>query len=311
MTVLEMMRAAERGDIRAMYIVGENPVLTDPDSSHVQSALRNLDLLVVEDIFMTETAELADVVLPGAASLEKQGTFTNTERRVQLTRPAVAPPGQARTDMEILVELARRMGYEQHYGSPADVMDEIASLTPSYAGISHRRLAKRGLRWPCPDVKHPGTRILHAQQFTRGRGRFHPVEYIEPAEMPDREFPFVLTTGRMLYHFHTGSMSRRSKALADYLDKGWAEVNPRDARRLGLAEGSPIRLTSRRGTVETVARLTRRSPEGVIFMSFHFAEEAVNELTNAAMDPEGKIPELKVCAVKVEATVTAAGGTDG
>ena len=311
MTVLEMMRAAERGDIRAMYIVGENPVLTDPDSSHVQSALRNLDLLVVEDIFMTETAELADVVLPGAASLEKQGTFTNTERRVQLTRPAVAPPGQARTDMEILVELARRMGYEQHYGSPADVMDEIASLTPSYAGISHRRLAKRGLRWPCPDVKHPGTRILHAQQFTRGRGRFHPVEYIEPAEMPDREFPFVLTTGRMLYHFHTGSMSRRSKALADYLDKGWAEVNQRDARRLGLAEGSPIRLTSRRGTVETVARLTRRSPEGVIFMSFHFAEEAVNELTNAAMDPEGKIPELKVCAVKVEATVTAAGGTDG
>jgi formate dehydrogenase alpha subunit len=300
LTVLEMMSAAARGDIRAMYIVGENPVLTDPDSSHVVEALEKLDLLVVQDIFLTETAKLAHVVLPGVASVEKEGTFTNTERLVQRSRTAVEPPGEARSDMEIVIDLSNRIGYQQIYSGPDKVMEEIASLTPSYAGISYARLARGGIRWPCPDKKHRGTKILHAKEFTRGRGRFHPVEYIEPAELPDKEYPFILTTGRMLYHYHTGSMTRRSRALDDYVSDGWAEINPRDAKRLGVREGAPIKLSSRRGSVETKAKLSARSPEGVVFMSFHFAEQAVNRLTNPAMDKESKIPEFKISAVKVE-----------
>jgi len=305
LTVLEMMNAAARGDLRAMYIVGENPVLTDPDSSHVVEALEKLDMLVVQDIFLTETAELADVVLPATTSVEKEGTFTNTERLVQRSRAAVEPPGEARSDMGIVVDLSKRIGYAHDYGGPGEVMEEIASLTPSYAGISYARLARRGIRWPCPDRKHPGTKILHAREFTRGRGRFHPVEYIEPAELPDRDYPFILTTGRILYHYHTGSMTRRSRALDKYVSNGWAEINPRDARSLAISEGSAVRLTSRRGSVETRARISTRSPEGVVFMSFHFAEQAVNKLTNPAMDKDGKIPELKICAVRVEPVVSA------
>ena len=300
LTVLEMMNAAARGEIRAMYIVGENPVLTDPDSSHVVEALEKLDLLVVQDIFLTETAKLADVVLPGVASVEKEGTFTNTERLVQRSRVAVEAPGEARSDMDIVIDLSSLIGYEQSYSGSDKVMEEIASLTPSYAGISHARLDRGGIRWPCPDKNHLGTKILHTKEFTRGKGRFHAVEYIEPAELPDRDYPFILTTGRMLYHYHTGSMTRRSKALDKYVSDGWAEVNPRDARRLGIQEGAPIRLSSRRGSVETKAKLSTCSPEGVVFMSFHFAEQAVNRLTNPAMDKDGKIPEFKISAVKIE-----------
>ncbi len=300
LTVTEMMKAAGRGTLRAMYVVGENPVMTEPDASHTEAALRKLDLLVVQDIFLTETAKLADVVLPSAASVEKEGTFTNTERLVQRSRAAVKPPGEARSDMDIICDLGRRMGYTQEYGGAVQVMDEIASLTPSYGGISYRRLARGGLRWPCPEARHRGTKILHASEFTRGKGRFHPVDFIEPAEMPDNEYPFILSTGRMLYHFHTGSMSRRSAPLDEYVSEGQAEVNPRDARRLGIGEGERMRVTSRRGSVETTAHLSARSPEGVVFMNFHFAEQAVNLLTNPALDKEGKIPEFKVCAVKVE-----------
>lgn len=298
--VTEMMNAAGRGNLNAMYVVGENPVMTEPDSSHAETALRKLDFLVVQDLFLTETAKLANVVLPTAASVEKEGTFTNTERLVQLSRAAVGPPGEARSDMEIISDLSTRMGYTMKYSRPALVMKEIASLTPSYAGISHRRLGRGGLRWPCPDARHRGTKILHAGEFIRGKGQFHPVEFIEPAEMPDDEYPFILSTGRMLYHFHTGSMSRRSAALDEYVSEGSAELNPKDARRLGISDGTPIRLTSRRGSVETKAHLSARSPEGVVFMSFHFSEQAVNRLTNPVLDKEGKIPEFKVCAVKVE-----------
>ncbi len=300
LTVVEMLDAAGRGDIHAMYIVGENPVITDPDANHVEAALEKLDFLVVQDIFLTETAEYADVVLPSSASVEKEGTFTNTERLVQRTRAAVEPPGDARSDMEIITDLAGRMGYRQENSEPAEVMKEIASITPSYAGISHDRLARRGLRWPCTDGKHRGTKILHGKKFARGKGRFHPVEYIEPDEMPDKKYPFMLTTGRILYHFHSGSMSRRSRSLEDYIDHGSAEINPRDARRLGIREGSPIRVNSRRGSVDTTACISSRSPQGVVFMNFHFAEQPVNRLTNAALDKEGKIPELKVCAVSIE-----------
>ena len=300
LTVTEMIGAAAKGRLKAMYIVGENPVLTEPDANHAVAALGKLDFLVVQDIFLTETAALADVVLPGAASVEKEGTFTNTERMVQRSRAAAPAPGEARSDADIICAVAGQMKCAMTCGSPSDVMDEIASLTPSYGGMSYSRLARHGMRWPCPDAKHRGTRIMHSREFTRGKGRFHPIDYIEPAEMPDVDYPLILTTGRMLYQYHSGSMSRRSAALDEYTPTGWAELNPSDARRLGIREGEPIALTSRRGSVRTTARLSRRSPKGVVFMSFHFAEEAVNKLTNPALDKEGKIPEFKVCAVKVE-----------
>jgi len=300
LTVTEMIGAAAKGRLKAMYIVGENPVLTEPDANHAVAALGKLDFLVVQDIFLTETAALADVVLPGAASVEKEGTFTNTERMVQRSRAAVPAPGEARSDADIICAVAGQMKCAMTCGSPSDVMDEIASLTPSYGGMSYSRLARHGMRWPCPDAKHRGTKIMHSREFTRGKGRFYPIAYIEPAEMPDVDYPLILTTGRMLYQYHSGSMSRRSAALDEYTPTGWAELNPSDARRLGIREGEPIALTSRRGSVRTTARLSRRSPKGVVFMSFHFAEEAVNKLTNPALDKEGKIPEFKVCAVKVE-----------
>jgi formate dehydrogenase alpha subunit len=300
LTVTEMIDAAAKRKLRAMYIIGENPMLTEPDASHTEAALRKLDFLVVQDIFLTEAAALADVVLPAATSVEKEGTFTNTERLVQRSRAAVPMPGQARSDADIVCGIAGLMKHPTDYSGPSSVMKEMASLTPSYGGISYNRLARRGLRWPCPDAKHRGTKILHAREFTRGKGKFHAVDYIEPAEMPDEEYPLILTTGRMLYQYHTGSMSRRSAALDEYMPKGWAELNPIDAKKLGVREGEPVVLYSRRGAVRTTARLTRRSPKGVIFMSFHFAEEAVNRLTNPALDKEGKIPEFKVCAVRVE-----------
>lgn len=300
LTVTEMMDAAGGGAVTAMYVIGENPVMTEPDASHAAGALEKLEFLVVQDIFLTETGRLADVVLPGAASVEKEGTFTNTERKVQRSARALEAPGEARTDADIIFDVAARMGSPMPRLSASGLMDEIASLTPSYAGIKYSRLAHGGIRWPCPDTRHRGTRILHAREFARGRGKFHPVEFIEPAEMPDEEYPLVLTTGRMLYHFHTGSMSHRSAALEEYVPEGWAELNPRDARRLGISEGMPITVTSRRGSTRTHARLTPRSPQGVVFMSFHFGAEAVNRLTNPALDREGKIPEFKVCAVRVE-----------
>jgi formate dehydrogenase major subunit len=300
LTVTEMMDSTAKRRLKAMYIIGENPVLTEPDASHAEAALGKLDFLVVQDIFLTETAALADVVLPGAASVEKEGTFTNTERMVQRSRVAMPAPGEARSDAAIVCEVAALMGCPMKYAGPSEVMEEIASLTPSYGGMAYSRLARHGMRWPCPDSKSRGTRILHAREFTRGKGRFHPVDYIEPAEMPDAEYPLILTTGRMLYQYHSGSMSRRSAALDEYTPEGWAELNPADARRMGIKEGEPISLTSRRGTVGTTARLSSRSPKGVVFMSFHFAEEAVNRLTNPALDKEGKIPEFKVCAVRVE-----------
>ncbi|MFQ5987935.1 MAG: formate dehydrogenase subunit alpha, partial [Dehalococcoidia bacterium] len=300
LTVVEMMRAAEEGKIRAMYIMGENPMISDPDLRHVEAALKNLDFLVVQDIFLTETARLAHVVLPSVTFAEKDGTFTNTERRVQRIREAIDPIAEARPDWQIICQLASRMGYDMNYEHPSQIMEEIAKLTPIYGGIYYDRLEKEGLQWPCPNRDHPGTRYLHKDRFTRGLGLFQAVEYIPPAETPDEDYPYLLSTGRVLYHYHTGSMTRRCQGLDEIYPESLAEINPSDARDLGVEDGEMVRIASRRGEVEVKAKVTERAPQGVVFMNFHFNEAAANILTNPALDPVGKIPEYKVCAVRME-----------
>ena len=301
LTVTEVPDAVLEGKIKALYIMGENPMMSDPHTTHLKKALEKLDLLVCQDIFLNETGELADVILPSACFAEKDGTFTNTERRVQMIRKAVEAPGAARPDWLIISELATKMGYPMNYDSADAVMKEINELTPSYAGITYERIQAEGISWPCPNTDHPGTRYLHKDQFTRGRGLFHAIEYIPPAELPDEEYPFILSTGRVLYHYHTGTMSRRTKGLVERFPESLIEINPEDAQKLGIEEGVSVTVTSRRGTVTAKAEVTDRPPQGTIFMNFHFNEVAVNTLTNPALDPIGKIPEYKVCAVKVEA----------
>ncbi|OFW60205.1 MAG: formate dehydrogenase [Candidatus Solincola sediminis] len=300
LSLMEIMEGAREGEIRALYIMGENPMVTDPDVRHVGEALTSVDFLVVQDIFLTETAALADVVLPGACFAEKEGTFTNTERRVQRVRKAVEPPGEAREDHIILAALAERLGSPGPSLKPDEIMEEIASLVPSYAGIRHNRLNKGGLQWPCPDIDHPGTPILHVGRFSKGKASFNPVDYLPSIEPPDEEYPFVLTTGRILYHYHSGSMSRRSHNLEEKVSAGRVDINPEDARRLGLREGDGVRLASRRGDLISHAHISSRQPPGSIFATFHFSEETANLLTNPALDPVSKIPDLKVCAIKVE-----------
>ncbi|HUU55622.1 MAG TPA: molybdopterin dinucleotide binding domain-containing protein, partial [Armatimonadota bacterium] len=255
--------------------------------------------LVVQDIFLTETAELADVVLPAAGFAEKDGTFTNTERRVQRLRKGLAAPGEARADWDILCDLACRMGYDMSYSGPAAIQAEIASLTPSYGGITYDRLETESLQWPCPTKDHPGTPILHTEKFTRGLGKFHPVEFIEAKELPDDDYPFILSTGRILQHFHTGTMSRHSEVLDTLVSVGAIEINPADAEKLGLADGDMVEVASRRGKIEIAAKLTDRVTPGTVFLAFHFKEAPANRLTIAALDPVAKIPEFKVCAVRL------------
>jgi formate dehydrogenase alpha subunit len=303
LTVTEMIDAAERGGVKAMYIMGENPVLSDPDSNHVIKALQDLDLLVVQDIFLTETAELADVVLPGCSYAEKDGTFTGTDRRIQLIREAIPPIGDSKADWVIICELAQRMGASGFdYESPAQIMDEIASLTPIYGGVSYQRLEELGfLQWPCRTPEDPGTPYLHKGQFTRGLGKMHVLEHQDPAELPDQEYPFILTTGRNMFQFHTGSMTRRSAKLEQESPQAYVEVNPEDAAELSVSDGGPVKLISRRGEIQTKAWVTDRVPRGLVFAPFHYAEAAANVLTNPAVDPTAKIPEYKVCAVRMEA----------
>lgn len=301
-TVTEVMDAVLDGKIKFMYVMGENPSLSDPNLQHVDEALSEVDFLVVQDIFLTETAQKADVVLPAAAFAEKEGTFVNTERRVQLVRQAVTAPGEAKPDWVILTELAQRLGLSWKYESAEEVYQEITDLTPSYAGISYQRLENEGgLQWPCPEEGHPGTPILHKDVFAKGRGVFTPVEYSPPAEEPCQEYPLILVTGRDLYHYHTGSMTRQSKGLDAFRPVEKAQVNPEDAKALGLEEGDAIKVTSRRGEVTAGSTITDIVPPGVIFMTFHFHESAVNLLTCCeAIDPVAKIPELKTCAIKLE-----------
>jgi formate dehydrogenase alpha subunit len=299
LTVVEIIQAIESGRIKALYCMGENPVLSDPNSNHVREALQHLELLVVQDIFLTETCEYAHVVLPSASFAEKDGTFTNTERRMQRVRRALDPPGQARQDWEIVCDLARRMGGQMSYDSPSQIMAEIASLTPSYAGISYERLDKGGLQWPCPTPDHPGTQFLHKGKFSRGLGRFHATPFREPVEPPDAEFPFVLSTGRVLYHFHTATMTRQSKGLDELYPGGDIQLNPDDAAALGVEQGELVEVASRRGAVRAKALVTDRVPRGMVFMPFHYREAPANVLTIDALDPVAKIPELKVCAVRL------------
>ena len=301
LTLMEIMAAAGRGDIKALYIMGENPLLSDPDLKHVEKELRNLDLLIVQDIFLTETAQMADVVLPSTSFAEKEGTFTNTERRVQRVRKIVDAPGEAKADWEIISELSTKMGYPMKYSSAKEIFDEVIKVTPSYAGMTYERLEKEGLQWPCPTADHPGTKFLHKDRFSRGLGLFHAIEYIPPVELPDEEYPLFLSTGRVLYHYHTGTMTTRAQGPSERYPESLVEINPLDAEKLGISEGQMVKVTSRRGTVQAKAQITQKSMPGTIFMNFHFAGAPVNALTNPALDPTGKIPEYKVCAVKLEA----------
>lgn len=301
LTVVEMMEAAAGGRIKGMFILGENPLLSDPDINHVREALQRLDLLVVQDIFLTETAELADVVLPGVSFAEKDGTFTATDRRVQRVRKAIEPLGEARPDWQIICELAQAMGGKGfQYKSPEEVFGEIARLTPIYAGITYPRIEEGGLQWPCRSEEDPGTEFMHEKEFTRGLGKFTAVDFREPAELADEDYPLMLTTGRSAFQFHTGSLSRKSPSLRRELDECFLEINPLDAGELGVAEGEVVKVSSRRGEIELKAKLTDKIEKGTLFIPFHFAESAANVLTNPALDPVAKIPELKVCAVRVE-----------
>jgi formate dehydrogenase alpha subunit len=297
MAVTEIASAILKGDIKGLYIMGENPMLSEPNLEHFRQALEKVELLVVQDIFLSETGWLADIVLPGAAFAEKDGTFTNTERRVQRIRQALMPPGEAKADWEIISALAGKMGKPFDYQSASQIMEEIASLTPIYGGIHFDRLDNGGLQWPCPDASHPGTSFLYQDGFARGRGKFHAVDYFPPAESISKKYPLVLTTGRILEHWHTGTMSRRSNVLNELYPNGVVEMSPIDAARLGLVEGDLIAVTSKRGRVEMPVHITEKSPPGVIFIPFHWREAAANILTNDALDPLAKIPEYKVSAV--------------
>jgi len=305
LTITEMFDAAYIGKIKAMYIMGENPVLSEPAAKHAEEALKRLELLVVQDFFLTETARLAHVILPGVTFAEKDGTFTNTERRVQMVRKAIEISSDARPDWWITCQIAQKMkrvnGFE--FTHPSQIMEEIARVTPSYGGISYPRLEKGGLQWPCPTEEHPGTPILHSEIFSRGKGQFIPLEYQPPAESPEDDYPLTLTTGRSLFQFHTGTMTRKVKGLNVFRGEELVEINSRDASSLGIADGEEVRVTSRRGAIVAKARVSDVSPAGVVFMTFHFAESPTNQLTNPALDPVAKIPEYKVCAVRIEKKV--------
>ncbi len=311
----EMSEAMLDGSLEAMWIMGENPIMSDPNMNHAKKAFGNVKFLVVQDIFLTETAELADVVLPAAAYAEKEGTFTNTERRVQRVRQALLPPKGACDDLSIIQAIADRMDPDWQDSAPSDfqpgpdrmdvskaeeVFDEIAKVWPAVAGINYTRLEGDGIQWPCPAEDHPGTPVLFEAGFPRGLGSFTPITWRNPEELPDDDYPFVLTTGRVLYQYHTGTMTRRSQVLED-ADRGPViEMNPDDAARLQIKDGEQVDVASRRGTITLPVFVTDRISSGITFIPFHYKEAAANLLTNDALDPDCKIPEAKVCAVRVD-----------
>ena len=302
LTHMEILEAIDDGRIKTMYMVGENPVLSEADANHVTKALERLDFLVCQDLFLTETAQLADVVLPAASFAEKDGTFTNTERRVQLVRKAIDSPGEAKTDAWIVSEIARRMGAEGFdFSSPSEIMDEIALLTPIYGGISYERLEDNGLQWPCPTVDHPGTPFLYRDRFSTssGKARFMPLEYKVSAELPDDEYPLLLTTDRSLFHFHTSTMTRKT-GLEQLHPEELLAMHPDTAAEYEIVDGDLLHVASRRGEMNVRVEVTDACLPGVVSATFHFFESPVNQLTNAARDPIAKTPETKVCAVRVE-----------
>lgn len=300
LTVTEMMEKAAHGELKALYIIGENPMVSDPDLNHLEEAFQKLEFLVVQDIFLTETAQYAHVVLPSASFAEKDGTFTNTERKVQRVRKAIEPPGVAKEDWKIICELSTKMGYPMNYPSPEQIMEEIASVTPSYCGIRYDRIEYDGIYWPCTTTEHPGTPCLHIDQFACGLGVFHAVEYIPPAEEPDSEYPLILTTGRVLYQYHTGTMTMKSPELNELAPECFVELSRSDAKEKKINNGDLIKVRSRRGEILVKALISDKAHPGTVFIPFHWAEAAANRLTNRVLDPVAKIPELKVCAVSLE-----------
>ncbi len=301
LTISDMVPAMLDGKIKALYVIGENPKLSDPDWNHFNHALNNLELLVAQDLFLSETAQVADVVFPAASVAEKNGTFTNSERRCARINKAIEPVGNALADWRIISRLATAMDYPMNYGSAGEIFEEMRALTPkSYAGMTYERLGINGLQWPCPDTEHPGTPYLHSEQFARGKGKFHAIEYQDPAEMPDADYPYFLTTGRVFAHYHTGTMTRVSKHLDHEAPFGYVDINPLDARNIKVGEGDPVVLSSRRGEMEVAVRLNEKLPPGSLFLPIHFGESAANLLTSSeALDPLAKIPEFKVSAVQV------------
>lgn len=314
LTVTEMIPGILQGKIKSLYILGEDPVMSDPDTNHIRKCLSAVDFLVLQEIFPSETAAYADVLLPGASFAEKTGTFTNTERRVQMVRQAIEPLGDSKPDWWILSEAAKRLMdrisnrvrkeaplASWNYTSTAEIMAEINALAPSYGGVTHARLeAGERLQWPCPATDHPGTPILHTKQFTRGKGKFMPIDYVPPAELPDDEYPMIMNTGRVLYHWHGGQMTRRSEGIMQVYGEALVEVNPDDAEKIGINGKTRLRVTSRRGSIEAQAWVTDRVPPGMVYANFHFPEASANELTHASLDPVSKIPSYKITAVKVE-----------
>lgn len=301
LTIMEMFQGIEEGNIKAMYIMGENPMVSDPDLHHVEDNLKRLELLVVQDIFLTETAKLAHIVLPGVSFAEKEGTFTSTDRRVQRVRRAIDPLGEAKPDHEIICKIAKRMGSNDfEYNSEEEIFEEITRLTPIYQGITYKRIDQEGIQWPCRNDEDPGTPFLHKDQFSKGKGTFFPISYREPAEKIDEEFPFWLTTGRIGFQYHTRTMSGVSPSLQKEAKEGYIEVNPLDALQLNIEEGEKIKVISRRGEIEIKVKLSFNVGRNVVFIPFHFFESAANVLTNTAVDPVAKIPELKVGAVRLE-----------
>lgn len=296
----EVLPAAIAGKIKGLYIFGEDPVVTDPDTTHVKKALSNLEFLVVQELFMTETAEMADVVLPGTSYAEKEGTFSNTERRIQRVRKAVELEGEMRLDTDVFCDVMTRMGYPCHYDSAAAIMDEIAALTPIFGGISHARLdAGETLQWPCPTKDHKGTPIMHMDKFSRGLGYFYPAVYKQSKEMPDEDYPFMMMTGRMLYHYNTRAMTGKTEGINEICNSSYIEINDVDAQKLDIINGDKVKVVSRRGQIITTARVGNRVDTNEVFMTFHFPDGNANQITNAALDDIARIPEYKVCAVKI------------
>ncbi len=306
LTTTEILSAVGPGGVRSLYIMGENPMMSEPNLNHTRHKMENLEFLVAQDLFINESGAFADVFLPAASWAEKDGTFTNTDRRVQRVRRAIPPRGQARADWEIICDLARRIEARLgrpnsafwDYSHPSEVLEEMGSVVPEYTGVKYWRIEKQGLQTPVWDDEHPGTPFLFAESFPRGKGKFHPLEYRPAVEMPDEEYPFILTTGRVLEHWHGGSLTRNSQ-LDDLYPEALVEVNPADAARLGISDNQAVRVSSRRGSIVLRAKVTYKTTMGVLFIPFHFAEAAANLLTIDALDPLAKIPEYKACAVRI------------
>jgi formate dehydrogenase major subunit len=300
LTIPKIMEEVNDNKIKFIYVMGENPMVSEPDLNHFEHAIGKLDFLVVQDIFLTETAEIADVVLPATCFAEKVGTFTNSERRIQMVRKAVEPPGEAKEDWLIVHELMERLGYKNDFSSPKEIMDELATTTDKYGGVNYERVETGKIQWPCKSLDDPGTPYLHKGTFSKGIGSFHAVHYLPAAEVEDSDYPFVLTTGRILYHFHTRTMTAKEEGIQNIAPSSYLELSFEDAKNLGVQDGELLQITSRRGQIQVPARLSDKVSKGIVFIPFHFYEQSVNRLTNEALDPVTNIPELKVCSVRID-----------